>query len=98
MVKFSGMVIDGHFCATPQEAADRAGVSVEAIYYRVRIGWRDGDPTGSNYVPVKYRNIRYRGKDYATVQAAVTAEGVSRQAVYQYMRRSGQMGDQGDGA
>ena len=91
MAKFQGMTVNGKFCATAREAADRAGVTPDAIYNRVKKGWQDGDPI-SNAPPTRYRNITFRGKVYDDVPAAVKAEGVSKQAVYQHLHRTGQTG------
>lgn len=92
MAKFPGMVIDGKFCATANDAAERAGVTPQAIYLRVKKGWRDGDPTGSCIRPSEIRNIWFRGKQWKDAPTAAKATGVSRQAVYSHMRRTGQTG------
>ena len=92
MADFPGMTINGKFCATAREAAERAGVTPQAIYYRVKIGWRDGDRTGINSRPCDIRNIRFRNEEWADIPTAAKATGVSRQAVYQYCQRTGQIG------
>lgn len=92
MGKFPGMTVGGKHCPTAREAAARAGVSVQAIYARVARGWMDGDPPGTGGRPASIRDITFRGKPYDDVTAAVNAEGVSRQAVYDHLRRTRQIG------
>lgn len=99
MAAFEGMVIDGKLCVTAREAADRAGVTTACIYKRAARGWQDGDPTHASFrKPCAIRDIEYRGKRYEDVPAAAAAENVSRVSVYDYLRRSGQIGDRTDGA
>lgn len=84
MAKFPGMMVKGKFCVTAREAAARAGCSTQAIYART------GQPTGR---PKKYRNIRFRDKDFPDVQTAARAEKVTPSAVYDHLKRTGQTHD-----
>ena len=94
MAKFPGMKIGRKFCATAREAADRAGVSTQAIYARARRGWTDGRKPHAGGRKASITSIRYRDKDFPDVATAAKAEGVSRQAVYDHLRISGQIQEQ----
>ena len=79
---FPGMQVGNKWCETAREAAKEAGVSVTAIYNRLHRGF--GRPLGPK---PKHVNIEYRGKIFPTVKHASEAEGVSEQAVRDYINR-----------
>ena len=91
MAKFPGMVIGRKFCATAREAADRAGVSTQAIYARAQRGWVCGRTANSGGRKAEITGIRYRDKPFPDVATAAKSENVSRQAVYDHLRISGQI-------
>ena len=92
MAKFPGMTVNGKFCSTAREAARRAGVSTQAIYTRAQRGWVDGQPHGGGGREPTVTNFRYRDTVWPDVRTASETEGVSRQAVYDHLRRTGQIG------
>ena len=79
---FPGIWVNGQFYSVASEAAKAAGVTRQAIHLRVKNGF--GKPIGR---PVKYRDIRFRGKPYPDAKTAARFEGVSVRTVQNALRK-----------